>query len=186
MRGMKRALGALLATLLLGGAMAGCGVQHPTAAVLRHRAQERAAEQRQKAAAQRRQHQSALYQECKAVTGTVDQRLTALASRMEVGMQFADYSNAVGSARVAWDRMLRAAKARGGISDECIHRVGDPLQHALNAYISADQTWNKCNSDYACSLDRGSAHRTTQRAWAKAQRLSSRADSALSAMQPTP
>lgn len=186
---MKHRFAVILAAALAGGLLviaAGCGsASHPSAAQRQHQAQERAAEQRQTAAAQRRAHQSALYKECKAVAWTLDQRLTALDSRMAVGMQFASYGNAVGSARVAYDRMIRSAKQRGGVSNQCVNRVAEPLRRSLNAYIDANVTWNKCINDYSCSIDQGAAKRKVQNDWVKAGRLATRADDALAAMQPS-
>ena len=104
------------------------------------KAAEDAAEEREQAAAARKAKQTAVYRECKAVVGPLDETLTALNSRLGVGVPFAKYSDLVGEAPVAYDKLLREAKTRGGISDPCVKRVGTPLESALNAYTSAYST----------------------------------------------
>jgi len=149
--------------------------------------QEAAAKARQKAAAAKKARQSAVYEECRKVAGTLDDRLSELNSRLSVGVPFAEYGKAVGSAKVAYDKFIRDAKAQGGVSDACINKVGIPLESALNAYIRAYQVWNDCIDEYSCSFDKGSpALKKAQASWAKAARLMSRADNGLAGLEPAP
>lgn len=150
----------LLAALLLSG----CGIQHTTAA---DRSYQTAAQQASS---------------CVKVARPVDRQLTALASRMSVGMMFDDYNRAVGSARVAYDRMLRASKAAGGMSRTCVKSVGEPLRGSLNAYIRALNVWNRCN--YPCSISKGPAAAKARKAWRQGARLANKADAALRWLQP--
>jgi hypothetical protein len=99
-------------------------------------------------------------------------------------MQFDDYGRRVGAVQVAYDRLIKDAKARDGISDACINKVALPLQTALNAYNTAYNVWNKCNQDYNCSIDEGSAEHKIQAAWAKATSRIAKAEAALTALQP--
>ena len=171
--------------MLVGGCGAGGQSEAQKVAAARAKAREKAAEQRQRAAAAKREHQTAVFKECQRVVGPLDARLMDLNSRLSVGLAFAKYSNEVGSAKVAYDKVIRDAKAQGGISDVCINKVGTPLQDGLNAYIAAYDTWSNCINDSYCSFDKGSAALTkTQKSWAKADRLVSRADTALSDLRP--
>lgn len=179
--------------------VAGCGSSGPSAhekaAAASHKAavakrkaaahrQEVAARARAKAAAERRARQSAVYRECRAVANGLDNRLSELNSRLAVGMAFAEYGDRVGSARVAYDKFIRDAKARGGVSDACVNRVGVPLESALNAYAAAYDVWNNCINATSCDTSTGAAHDKMQAKWSKAGRLVDKADAALTGLQP--
>jgi len=147
--------------------------------------QEAQAKARQKASEERKARQSAVYEECRKVANVLDERLTELDSRLSVGLPLADYGKAVGSAKVAYDKFIRDAKAQGGVSSACINKVGIPLESALNAYIKAYDVWNNCVDTYSCSFDNGSpALKKTQAHWAKASQLVTRADNGLARLEP--
>jgi hypothetical protein len=148
-------------------------------------AEEKAAAARAKAIAARQAKRSAIYKECKTVAGPLNDQLTGLNSRMSVGVPFAKYSDLVGEAQVAYDKLLREAKARGGLSSPCVNRVGTPLESGLNAYIKAYNTWNDCiGADY-CTFDEGTAElKKAQASWANAGRLVTKADAALLRLRP--
>ena len=82
----------------------------PRSAPARHRRarQYRSAESpaNEQAAAARKAKQTAVYKECKAVVGPLDDRLTELDSRLGVCVPFAKYSDLVGQAQVAYDKLL--------------------------------------------------------------------------------
>jgi hypothetical protein len=118
------------------------------------------------------------------VANGLDKRLSELNSRLSVGMAFAEYGDRVGSARVAYDALIRDAKARGGISDACINKVGIPLQSAFNDYTAAYNLWNSCINDAGCDTSKGATHDKMQTKWSKAGRLVDKADSALTGLQP--
>jgi uncharacterized protein YceK len=113
-----RSLVAALATLILLGGCGSSGSSSETKA----QAQEQAAKARASAEAKRKAKESAVFKECKAVVGPLDDQLTSLDSRLSIGLPFADYGQAVGAAKVAYDKVVRDAKARGGISNECVNR----------------------------------------------------------------
>jgi hypothetical protein len=182
-----QSLVAALATLILAGGCGSSGSSSETKAQKQAQAQEQAAKARASAEAKRKAKASAVYKECKAVVGPLDDQLTALNSRLSIGLPFADYGQAVGAAKVAYDKLIRDAKARGGISNECINRVGKPLQSGLNAYVKAYNVWNSCIDTYSCSFSKGSpALKKAQAQWAIASRVVNRADGALTGLQPGP
>lgn len=147
--------------------------------------QEAQAKSRQKASEERKARQSAVYEECRKVANVLDERLTELDSRLSVGLPFADYGKAVGSAKVAYDKFIRDAKAQGGVSAACVNKVGIPLEGAVNAYIKAYDVWNNCVDTYSCGFDKGSpALKKAQADWTKASHLVTRADNGLAELQP--
>lgn len=146
--------------------LAGCGIHHTTAAEARDQAALRQA------------------RACVKVMRPVDEQLSALTSRLSVGMLYDDYNKALGSARVTYDRMLQAANDRGGMGGTCIKYVGAPLQGSLNAYIRAENAWTRCNATYGCSIQHGVARQQTRKAWRQGARLANKADAALRWLQP--
>jgi hypothetical protein len=74
--------------------------------------------------------------------------LEDLDSRLSVGLNFAAYSERVGDARVAYDR-IDVDDLDGG----CIEHVGAPAEDAMNAYVRAYNVWNDCISDIECEND---------------------------------
>jgi hypothetical protein len=180
-------VGTIVAVMLSFGCSSLSASPNDTAGERASQTQETQAKARQRAAEEKKAKQSALYEECRKIAGKLDTRLTELDSRLSVGLPFADYSRAVGSAKVAYDKLLRDAKAHGGVSEACINKVGIPLEKALNAYMKAHQVWDDCLATYSCSFDKGSpALEKAQVSWAKASRLISRADDALVDLQPAP
>lgn len=160
-------------------AASGCGSQPhgPSAA-------EKAAEARAKAAAQRKAKETQLFKECADTTAPLEKKLSDLNSRVSVGLQFQDYTTRVGTARVAYDGVVKQMKSNG-ISQRCLTAVGEPLESSLNAFVTAGNTWNKCVTDYNCSLDKGSASLTSmQKSWVKATRMLNKADKGLNTMRP--
>jgi hypothetical protein len=189
-----RLLGGLLLALAL---LTGCGGEEkasgPSAAeassasaASASKSAEAEAKEREEAAAQRRARQSALYKECQAVTGDFDKKLVEMNSLLSVGLSFERYTEKVGSAKVSYDAFIKDMKSRGGVSEACLTKVGVPLESGLNGYLSAYQVWQECIDDSSCSFDAGSAALTkVQKKWAKAEKQVTRADSALTKMQPS-
>ena len=177
----------VVAALLL---VSGCGgspeeTQAQKAAAAKSKAREKAANERQQALAKKQRHQTAVYKECRRVAGPLDAKLDDLNSRLSVGLPFAKYSDLVGDAKVAYDKLIRDAKAQGGISDLCLNRVGTPLESGLNACINAYNTWNDCINATYCTFDKGTPSlKKAQQSWAKAGVLVNRADAALTGLRP--
>jgi hypothetical protein len=75
--------------------------------------------------------------------------LSGLNSRLSVGMNFSDYSSKLGDAKVAYDDLPISS-----LEQSCISAAGVPLEDALNAYITAYNTWNACiSSATTCNND---------------------------------
>jgi hypothetical protein len=74
--------------------------------------------------------------------------LEDLDSRLSVGLNFAAYSERVGDAQVAYDRIDVKDLDSG-----CIEHVGAPAEDAMNAYIRAYNIWNDCIGDIECEND---------------------------------
>lgn len=189
---MKLLGGMILALALLTGC-SGSGEAGPSAAeeasaaasASASKSAEAAAQEREQAAAARKARQSAIYKECQTVTGGLNKKLVEINSLLSVGLSFERYSEKVGAAKVSYDAFIKDMKARGGISQGCLGKVGVPLESGLNAYLSAYNVWQNCIDDSACSFDEGSAALTkVQGKWEKAGNQITRADTALSNMQP--
>lgn len=90
--------------------------------------------------------------------------LEDLDSRLNVGLNFANYSERVGDIRVAYDRIGFEDLGAG-----CIEHVGVHAEDAMNAYIRANNVWNDCISDIDCTND--SIRADLQAEWADATDL---------------
>jgi hypothetical protein len=90
--------------------------------------------------------------------------LEDLDSRLSVGLNFSAYSERVGDARVAYDRI-----DVGDLDSGCIEHVGAPAEDAMNAYINAYNVWNDCIGDIDCDND--SITPELQAEWADATEL---------------
>ena len=184
-----RTLGISIAALLL--TLSGCGssdsstTKSDAKAQAQAKLEERAAEDRAKAAEAAKAKQTAVHKECVDVTEKLATKLSDLDSRLSVGLPFADYGKRVGDARVAYDQLLKSAKQRGGISDKCINGVGTPLESAMNQYIDAYNVWNECVQDYDCTFE-GDTLKKAQTSWSKATRLIEKASNKVDGLAPSP
>jgi hypothetical protein len=85
---------------------------------------------------------------CEAEVGKFLDALETLDSRLNVGVQFADYGRYVGDVSVQYNKLDIKA-----MDQDCIRKVGVPAENAFNDYTSAQNTWNKCISHLlSCSL----------------------------------
>ena len=87
--------------------------------------------------------------------------LRELDSRLGVGLNFSAYSDKVGNAKVAYDRIPFKK-----LDLDCITKVGVSAEKALNLYVDAYNIWNDCIGDIYCSND--SITPKLQRKWAQA------------------
>ena len=129
-------------------------------------------ERRRAAAAQRRQ-------ECQKSTGRFRSSLEEIDSRLSVGMNFSEYSEKVGDAQVAYDRLFDAS-GDVDLSAGCVRRVAVALEGALNDYIRVYNVWNGCIGDYSCDFSEGDTNKKAQDGWRKA---SSKLDKAASGLE---
>ena len=86
--------------------------------------------------------------ECEGQTNALLREVRELNSRLSVGLPYADYSEQVGSIRVAYDQV-----PFGNLDLDCGLEVGIPLEDALNSYVKAGNTWGDCIEDFNCDVD---------------------------------
>jgi hypothetical protein len=98
--------------------------------------------------------------------------LEEIDGRLNVGLNFGDYSEKVGDASVAYERIDIE-----DLEPNCLERVGAPAESALNAYIDAYNTWNDCVGDVDCDND--SITPDLQAKWAEATGFIEEASEAL-------
>jgi len=85
------------------------------------------------------------YASCNGQVGRLISRLEDLSSRLDVGLNFSDYSSKVGDVSVAYHRIDFK-----GMDFQCL-AAGVPAEAALNAYDAAYNKWNACISNFSCS-----------------------------------
>jgi hypothetical protein len=87
-----------------------------------------------------------------------------LGSRLDVGLNYQSYSDEVADLKVAYDGIDFDSDEASDL--DCLTKVGLPLEKAVNRYLSAYRTWNRCFEDLNCDND--SITPTLQSQWAKA------------------
>jgi hypothetical protein len=90
---------------------------------------------------------AARYSACENQVGPLINSLEELDSRLGVGLNFSDYSERVGDARVAYDDI-----DVDELTSACIE-PGRAGEAALNAYIKAYNLWNNCFADLDCGVN---------------------------------
>jgi hypothetical protein len=106
---------------------------------------------------------------CADQIGDFVEKLQALDSRLDIGLNFESYSTNVSDAKVVYDQI-----PFDEMSPECVKQVGVPAENAFNAYVKAYNVWNNCFDDINCDND--SIKSKLQAQWAKATLLIDRAD----------
>lgn len=104
-----------------------------------------------------------LSEDCVANVGDFVDALFELDSRLDVGLTFSAYSERVGDAKVAYDRIDINA-----LDGDCL-ALAVEAESAYNAYVVAYNTWNDCISDIDCDTD--SITPDLQKEWAEASTL---------------
>lgn len=112
-----------------------------------------------------------LSEDCIDEVGAFFDALFDLNSRLDVGLNFSAYSERVGDAKVAYDRIDIDA-----LDAACI-TVAAKAEDAYNAYADAYNTWNACIGDTNCDND--SITPDLQDDWAKASTLLDEVEDAL-------
>ena len=100
---------------------------------------------------------------CQRQTAQLQEKLEQINSRLSIGMDYDEYGERLGDARVAYDRV-----PINRLEPPCIRGVAIHLERALNAYNKVLGTWGDCIEDYYCDFSEGAANRTAQTQWAKA------------------
>jgi hypothetical protein len=113
---------------------------------------------------------------CKQAVGPLLAELHELDSRLDVGLNYDEYTDKVGDISVAYDG---AAADIGGA--ECLAGVGVPAERALNQYVKASNVWGDCFEDINCDDD--SIESTLQSHWTKASIAIDSADSGLESIK---
>lgn len=123
------------------------------------KADEAAAEAAQQAKLEKAQ---ALAKQCEGQLNDLIDAEEELNSRLSVGVPFADYSQLVGSVRVAYDQVGFIH-----LKPDCLLQVGSPLEDALNSFAKAGSQWNDCIQDFDCAVD--SIDPDLQKQWSAAE-----------------
>lgn len=175
----RRALAVAAVILLVGSA--GCG--GPSAAEQRAKKEASAAAKAKadaKAEADRRAEELAArqerYDQCRTTSADLIEQLQTLDSKLSVGMVFRDYNDAVGTAQVALDAMVRTVKADETLKNDlinsgCTERVLMPLGKAMAKYAHASDVWNDCFEDLYCDIDDGPEGDKVDADWLRASEL---------------
>jgi hypothetical protein len=119
------------------------------------------------------------FENCQALVGPLLDKLGELDSRLDVGLNYGEYGDAVAAANVEYDRIDFDALAA---EYECLSGPGVPLEDALNAYFDAYQTWDECFDKPECTNE--SITPELQEAWATAEGFVRDAREALSDLRP--
>jgi hypothetical protein len=127
----------------------------------------------QKAAAKRKA--VATYNTCKNQIGGLIKEESKLSSRLDIGLNYDEYTSAVGNVKAVYDQVPFKQ-----LSPDCL-TAGIPAETALNAYAKAATIWNTCFDDVNCNNDQ--IQPDLQKQWSKASRLADSAKSTLESLK---
>jgi len=155
---------ACLSLLVLSFAAAGCGGNSKEAQAKQRRIEgslllSEVSKRSKAAAAAERKH---LVDDCQSQVGGLVDSLEELHSRLAVGLTFSDYSEQVGTVRVAYDKV---DVPKLGV--DCLGAAADG-EIALNDYVAAYNVWNDCMDDLDCSADDEAVNSKLQAKWSVA------------------
>lgn len=139
-------------------------------------AEKERADARADARAAKRAKAQAKYEKCSRQLGPLVEDLQALTSRLDVGLNYEEYTDEVANLKVTYDRVIDRLD-----NIECVE-AAVPAESALNQHLQATSTWGDCFEDIYCEND--SIQPSLQRRWAKASRLIDRADARLEDLRP--
>lgn len=106
----------------------------------------------------------AVSSECAAALAGLTDALIEIDSRLNVGLTYANYSDRVATARVAYDKIKPTT-----LEADCLTGVASPEEDILNEYIDAYNVWNECIAKTGCTND--SIMTELQGHWTKATGL---------------
>jgi exonuclease VII small subunit len=155
---MRTLLVVLIGSCLL--ALGACGQseedKRKEQAVKRQRAEKRKeARAKRKAVAQ--------YNRCKQSLQGLPDALQELSSRLDVGLNFDEYTDKVGDIQVEYDKIDFEALGKDA---GCLTSVGLPLEQAGTQFQKAASVWQKCQENIDCDND--SIQPELQEHWSKA------------------
>ncbi|MEP9383046.1 hypothetical protein [Nocardioides sp. KR10-350] len=144
-----------------------------------------AAERRAAAAAKKKRQEKAAalaaarrdYQACTSQLSSLQDALSGIDARLDVGLREAEMSDLVGEASVAYSKIDVDALGTG----VCLN-AGAKLETSFNRYVAAEQQWNDCISDLYCDTD--SIEPDLQAKWLKASTALDRAGDLLDSLNP--
>lgn len=125
--------------------------------------------------------EQAVYDACKRLTRGLTDSLQEIDSRLDVGLNYNEYSDFLGDASVAVDKMVNAFEDEDA---DCFRAVARPLAKAYDKYAAVLRVWAACIDDFYCDFSTGAADDKAQTGWAAASDLLDRAHSALEDLEP--
>jgi hypothetical protein len=138
------------------------------------------AEKRAEAARKQQALNAAARAQCQTQTEGLISAEEDLEGRLSgAGLTEADYLSRVGDVSAAYQQTPTKQ-----MQLDCLTDVGVPAESAMNAYVSAANTWNNCISDFSCSQD--SIDPELQAQWSKASSELSDAKSGLNRVVAAP
>lgn len=141
-----------------------------------------AAERREEATAQREARhaeQQAAYERCRDVTIDLLEGLDELNARLDVGLNFDDYSQLVSDNQVAYSGVADDVEAD---DERCLAQVAVRLEEAHQEYVDAYRRWDRCIQNTFCDTD----DIGLQGYWSDAQTKLDLAKASLDGMEPAP
>lgn len=135
------------------------------------------------AAAAELEAQQATYGACQEAVERFMTELQEIGSRLNIGMNYDEYSDYLSDARVTYDRDFTATVI-DDMEPECLSSVAVPLENAFQAYVNVLTLWGDCIEDYDCDFNEGETDRKAQRGWVRAEKQTQKAVNALAAMKP--
>jgi hypothetical protein len=172
-----RSLAGAAAFLAMAGGAVGCG--QDDAARQRAEAAQRARTQKiaqARAEREKRAREAAKARTCLSTFRQLTRELGDLNSRLDVGLNYDEYTTKVGDVKVAYDQT--PFKQLDDIA--CLQQVGLPAESALNQYAKAAGIWDRCFDDPNCSNDQIKGQ--LQSHWSTASRQVRRASRGMARM----
>lgn len=85
---------------------------------------------------------------CREMVRPFLESLEEIDSRLDIGLNFQEYSEQVTDTKVVYDRL-----AIDALEPQCLSDVAIPLEQGFNEYIDAYKVWNRCVGNTYCSND---------------------------------
>ncbi len=152
--------------------MGGCGTDEEAAK--KAAAQEKA---RQKAA-----EAKLVYEGCKSHVGDLIDSLEEITSRLDIGLNYENYSQELGDVKVAYDKAFDDTDVVVALGEDCVSNVAVPAENALNSHLKASILWDRCIEDFDCDPDAN--EKKMQKHWQRAQRQIAKSQSGLEDLAP--
>ena len=177
---LLRSLVSLLAAVLLVLSVVACGQdEEAERAAAQARAEQQERDRKRRALEKQAREAEEKASTCRQEMGDLVDALGELDSRLNVGLNYDEYTDHVGDLRVEYDRV-----DFGGSDPEqldCLTAVGLPAEQAMNEYAKAAGTWDECFDDIDCDND--SIQPELQRRWSTASRRADKAERGLEKME---